>query len=53
MKLISLEEAEEKIQKFIDARKDKKCQKSALTEKKAFEYALAVIRKCKVYDQDI
>lgn len=55
MEFISKEEITETLQKFIDARKNKTCSKTSVIEKTAFEYALAIVNKAKVYefDQDV
>lgn len=50
MKVIKLDEVEEKLQKFIDARKNRNCSKQAIVERTAFEYALAIVKKCETYD---
>lgn len=43
MKYIKKDEAIEKLQKLIDARNNKPCNRQALVEQQAFRYALAII----------
>lgn len=50
MKVIKVDEVEEKLQKFIDARKNKNCSKQAIVERTAFEYALVIVKGCETYD---
>lgn len=50
MKYIRKSDVEEVLQKFIDVRKDKNCSKQQIVERRAFEYALAVVRQVKEYD---
>lgn len=52
MEYIKKEDAVNMIQKFIDARKNKNCSKQAIVERKAFEYALTVVKSVKTYDFD-
>ena len=51
MEYIKREEVEKILQKFIDARKCE-CSKTAIIEKRAFEYAKAVVNKVKRYEFD-
>lgn len=52
MEYIKKEDAVNMIQKFIDARKNKNCSKTSIIERKAFEYALTVVKAVKTYDFD-
>lgn len=52
MEYIKKEDAVNMIQKFIDARKNKNCSKTSIIERKAFEYALAVVKAVPTYDFD-
>lgn len=51
MEYIKKEEVLRTLQKLIDARKCQ-CAKTTLIEKRAFEYAVAIINKQKVYEFD-
>ena len=51
MEYIKKEDVTKTLQKFIDSRKCN-CSKQTIIEKKAFEYALAIVNKCKVYETD-
>lgn len=50
MEYIKKKEITEVLQKFIDARKNKNCSKSTIIERKAFEYALAIVNKAEVHN---
>lgn len=50
MEYIKKKDVEELLQKYIDARKNKNCSKSTIIERKAFEYALAIVHKVEVYN---
>lgn len=52
MKYIKKEEALEKLQKLIDARKNRNCNRQALVEAQAFEYAKVIINSCEEIDED-
>lgn len=52
MEYIKKSDITEALQKLIDARKNKPCLRQALLEKVAFEYALAIVNKAKVYEFD-
>lgn len=43
MKYVNKEEAIEKLQKLIDARNNKPCNRQALVEQQAFKYAQVII----------
>lgn len=51
MEYIKKEEVLKTLQKLIDARKCQ-CAKTTLIEKRAFEYAVAIVNKQKVYNFD-
>lgn len=55
MEYLKKNEIVEVLQKLIDARKGKNCSRQTIVEARAFEYALAIIEKAKVYefDQDV
>lgn len=50
MKYIKKEELTQVLQKMIDARKNKNCSRQTFIERKAFEYALAVVEKLQEYE---
>jgi len=50
MEYIKKEDIVNTLQKFIDARQNKNCSKTTIIERKAFEYALAIVNKAKTYD---
>lgn len=52
MEYIRKEEVVNVLQKLIDARKNKNCSRQSIIERKAFEYAMAIINKAKVYETD-
>lgn len=52
MEFIKKSEITEALQRFIDARKNKPCSRQATTEKIAFEYALSIVNKAKVYEYE-
>lgn len=52
MEYVNKKEVTEVLQKLIDARKNKNCSRQSIIERKAFEYALAIINKAKVYETD-
>lgn len=52
MKYVKLDEIEETLGKYIEARKKKNCSQTMIIERKAFEYALAIVKRCKVYETD-
>lgn len=50
MKYIKKEEIIETLQRMIDARKNKNCSRQTIIERKAFEYALAVVEKLEEHE---
>ena len=52
MKYIKKQEITEALQRMIDARKDKNCSRQTIIERKAFEYALAVVMKIEEHEFD-
>lgn len=50
MKYVKKSEITEILQKFIDVRKGKNCSKQQIIERRAFEYALAIVQQVKEYD---
>jgi len=52
MKYVNKEQAIEKLQKLIDARANKPCNRQAIVESQAFKYAIAIINSCEEIDED-
>lgn len=50
MKYIKKQDVVDLLQKYIDARKNKNCSKQAIIERRAFEYALAIVNKVEEKD---
>lgn len=45
MEYIKKKDIVDLLQKYIDARKNKNCSKTTIIERRAFEYALAIVNK--------
>jgi hypothetical protein len=50
MEYIKKEDVVRVLEKFIDARKTKNCSKATIIERKAFEYALAIVNQVETHD---
>lgn len=50
MKYVNKEQVIEKLQKLIDARTNKPCNRQAIVEQQAFKYAQAIINSCEEKD---
>lgn len=50
MEYIKKEDITNVLQKLIDARKNKNCSRQTIIERKAFEYALAIVNKAETYE---
>lgn len=55
MEVIRKKDITERLQKLIDARKDKNCSRQTIVERTAFEYCMAIVNSVQSYqiDQDL
>ena len=52
MEYVNKQEIKEKLQRLIDARKNKPCNRQALVEAQAFNYCIAIVDSLEVHETD-
>lgn len=52
MEYVNKQEIKEKLERLINARKNKPCNRQALVESQAFRYCIAIVDSLEVYETD-